>query len=191
MRFVELKSEDQLDMQALHRGRDRLVGERTALINHFRAILKERGIVVPQRCRKLEQEFFTLVDEKGAVGLSPRIVPLIEDMQTQWSELDRRIEEFGKEFAAFAKVDEDVRLLASIPGIGVTIASALVAATGKAETFARRRDLAAWLGLVPKQSSTRQAGTFRDQQTRNEATPLGRWAKGLAERARGESPVAA
>lgn len=60
MRFVELKSQEQLDMQTLHRSRDRLVGERTALINQLRAILLERGIVVPQGKRKLEQFLVSL-----------------------------------------------------------------------------------------------------------------------------------
>jgi transposase len=122
MRFVELKSEDQLDMQTLHRARDRLVGERTALINQLRAILMERGIIVPQGRRKLEQELIALIDEKQGSGLSPRVMKLIEDMRAQWRELDRRIKDFDEEFAVFAKVDEDARLLVSIPGIGVTIA---------------------------------------------------------------------
>ena len=70
MRFVELKSQDQLDMQTLHRSRDRLVGERTALINQLRAILLERGMVAPQGKRKLEQFLAVLMDEQGGAGLS-------------------------------------------------------------------------------------------------------------------------
>ena len=72
MRFVELKSQEQLDMQTLHRSRDRLAGERTALINQLRAILLERGIVAPQGKRKLEQFLVNLMDEQGGAGLSPR-----------------------------------------------------------------------------------------------------------------------
>src|SRR6478672_1444990 len=119
MRFVELKSQEQLDMQTLHRARDRLVGERTALINQLRAILLERGIVVPQGRRKLEQALVILIDEKQGAGLSPLVVKLIGDMRTQWSELDRRIEDFNKEFVTFVKADAEARLLVSIPGIGV------------------------------------------------------------------------
>jgi transposase len=74
MRFVELKSQDQLDMQTLHRSRDRLVGERTALINQLRAILLERGMVAPQGKRKLEQFLAVLMDEQGGAGLSPRMI---------------------------------------------------------------------------------------------------------------------
>src|SRR5271163_2045194 len=76
MRFVGLKSQEQLDMQTLHRSRDRLVGERTALINQLRAILLERGIVAPQgkRKRKLEQFLVALMDEQDGPGLSPRMI---------------------------------------------------------------------------------------------------------------------
>lgn len=204
MRFVELKSQEQLDMQTLHRARDRLVGERTALINQLRAILLERGIVVPQGRRKLEQELMILIDEKQEAGLSPRVVKLIGDMRTQWSELDRRIEDFNEEFITFVKADEEARLLVSIPGIGVMIASALIAAIGKAESFAKGRDLAAWLGLVPKQSTTGGKPRLSGISKRGNKylrkllihgarsalpylaerdTPLGRWAKGLLARA--------
>jgi len=87
-------------------------------------------------------------------GLSQRIRTLIADVRGQWLELDRRIAVFDKEFAAFAKENEDARRLTTIPGVGVTIASALIAAVGNAETFEHGRDLAAWLGLVPRKSTT-------------------------------------
>ena len=153
MRFVELKSETQLDMQSLHRARDRLVGERTALINQLRAFLLERGIIVPQGRRKLELYLETLLAAEQ-VSLSPRTRLLIEDQQAEWRELDRRIEAFDEEFAQEAKTDEAARLLLTIPGIGPLNATALVAAIGKAETFGRGRDLAAWMGLVPRQMTT-------------------------------------
>ncbi len=154
MRFVELKSQDQLDMQTLHRSRDRLVGERTALINQLRAILLERGIIVPQGKRKLEQFLIALMDEQGGPGLSPRMILLVADARAQWAELDRRIAAFDGEFIRWTKENEDARRLATIPGVGATIASALIAAIGKAETFDHGRDLAAWLGLVPRQFTT-------------------------------------
>ena len=149
MRFVELKSEEQLDMQTLHRARDRLVGERTALINQLRAILLERGSTVPQGRRRLEQYLTTMSDPEGEASLSPRMHRLIEDMRAEWLELDRRIATFDNEFAACARNDADARRLATIPGIGVLNATALIAAIGNGQTFARGRDLAAWLGLPP------------------------------------------
>jgi transposase len=151
MRFVALKSEEQLDMQTLHRARDRLVGDRTALINQLRAVLLERGITVAQGRRKLERHLAGL---NGPEGLSQRMRVLIEDMRLQWSELDRRIAELDKELAEWVRNEEAARRLMTIPGIGVLNATALIAAIGQGESFARGRDLAAWLGLVPRQVTT-------------------------------------
>jgi transposase len=155
MRFVELKSEEQLDIQTLHRARDRLVGERTALINQLRAILLERGITIPQGRRKLEQRLATMMGEEEDSGLlGARIRTLVDDMRMEWAELDRRITAFDDELAVRARTDEAARRLATIPGIGVLNATALVAAIGNGAAFARGRDLAAWLGLVPRQITT-------------------------------------
>jgi transposase len=204
MRFVELKSQEQLDMQTLHRSRDRLVGERTALINQVRAILLERGIVAPQGKRKLEQFLVTLMDEQGGAGLSPRMIGLVADARAQWAELDRRITAFDVEFIRWTKENEDARRLVTIPGVGPTIASALIAAIGKAETFEHGRDLAAWLGLVPRQHTTGGKPKLLGISKRGNRylrkllihgaraalpyvaerdTPLGRWAKALLDRA--------
>jgi len=133
MRFVELKSQDQLDMQTLHRSRDRVVGERTALINQLRAILLERGLVAPQGKWKLKQFLNVLMDEQGGASLSPRMILLVEDARAQWAELDRRIAAFDAEFVRWAKENEEARRLTTIPGIGAIVASALVAAVGRAE----------------------------------------------------------
>lgn len=154
MRFVELKSEGQLDMQTLHRVRDRLVGERTALINQLRAILLERGITVAQGRRKLEQHLAAMLAPDATPLLSPRMRQLIDDMRAEWADLDRRIAAFDNEFVAGARDDADARRLTSIPGIGPLNATALVAAVGTGQTFPSGRDLAAWLGLVPRQVTT-------------------------------------
>jgi transposase len=203
-RFVEVKTQAQLDMQTLHRSRDRLVGERTALINQLRAILLERGIVVAKGKRKLELALVGLMDERQGDALTARMRMLIADMQAQWRELDRRIAAFEGEFVAFAKEDEDARRLTTIPGVGVMIASALIAAIGKAETFEHGRDLAAWLGLVPRQWTTGGKPRLMGISKRGNKylrkllihgaraalphlaardTSLGRWAKGLLARA--------
>jgi transposase len=136
-----------------YRVRDRLIGERTALLNQVRAVLLERGITIAQGRRKLEQGLAVIV-EGQEVRLSQRVRVLLEDMRAEWRELDRRIEAFDDEFAALAKTDDVTRRLVSIPGIGVLNATALVAAIGNGTTFARGRDLAAWLGLVPRQVTT-------------------------------------
>ena len=133
MRFVELKSADQLDMQSLHRVRDRLVGERTALVNQLRAVLLERGLVAPQGRHKLAQIVTALLDgaaTDGTTEVSARVTALVADMRAEWAELDRRIEAYDDEFAAHVKADEGARRLATIPGIGVLNATALAAAVG-------------------------------------------------------------
>jgi transposase len=211
MRFVELKSEAQLDMQSLHRARDRLVGERTALINQLRAFLLERGIIVPQGRRKLELHLETLLAAEQ-VSISARTRLLIEDQRAEWRELDRRIQAFDEEFASQARTDEAARLLTTIPGIGPLNATALVAAVGKAETFGRGRDLAAWLGLAPKQMTTggkpkllgiskRGNGYLRKMLIHGaraalptlskSETPLGGWLRGLLARAHVNTVVVA
>src|SRR5215203_710713 len=103
MRFVEIKSEEQLDLQTLHRSRSRLVSERTALINQLRAILLERGIVIAQGRRKLEQRLAEMLADGEVLCISARMRILIEDMQAQWRELDRRIAVFNDEFARHAR----------------------------------------------------------------------------------------
>jgi len=153
MRFIALKSEDQLDMQTLHRVRDRIVAERTSLMNQLRAILLERGIIVPKGRAKLRLRISEPILQP-CEELSPRIRLLIEDMLTRWQALDDRIAAFDAEFAAEARQNEAARRLTAIPGIGALNATALVAAVGDAQTFGRGRDLAAWLGLVPRQATT-------------------------------------
>ena len=211
MRFVELKSEAQLDTQTLHRARDRLVGERTALINQLRAVLLERGIVVPQGRRKLELYLEALLVRKEA-SLSSRTRLLIEDLRAEWRELDRRIAAFDEEFATQARTDETARRLTSIPGIGPLNATALTAAIGGAQTFRRGRDLAAWLGLVPRQATTggrprllgisRRGNAYLRKMLIHGAraalptlskseTPLGGWLRGLLARAHVNTVVVA
>jgi transposase len=212
MRFVALKSEEQLDMQTLHRARDRLVGERTALINQLRAILLERGVTVAQGRRKLEQHLAAMLDAGNDTPIGPRMRRLIDDMRAEWRELDHRIAAFDNEFAARARSDADARRLATIPGIGVLNATALVAAIGNGETFARGRDLAAWLGLVPRRVTTggkpRLVGITKRGNTylrkllihgarsvlpglAASATPLGGWLQGLLKRMHKNAAVVA
>lgn len=153
MRFVELKSEDQLDMQILHRARDRLVNERTALANQIRAILLERGITLPQGRQKLENSLTHVIESSGDL-LSERIRTLLKEMTLELHTLTRRITTFDKEFETFTRDNEACKRLTTIPGIGALNATAFVAAIDNAQTFGRGRDLAAWLGLVPRQFTT-------------------------------------
>jgi len=204
MRFVAVKSQAHSDIQALHRARERLVSERTALINHLRALLLERGIVAPQGRRKLEEQLSTFADADGIEALSPRIQVLIDDLRAEWRALDDRIAGFDGEFVRMARDDEAVRRLTKIPGIGTINATALAAAVGNARAFRRGRDMAAWLGLTPRQMTTggkprllgisKRGNRYLRKNLIHGAravlpylvereTPLGRWARGLLTRA--------
>ncbi len=152
MRFVSLKNETQLDLQILHRVRERLVNARTALTNQMRAILLERGIIVPKGRINLMRRVEGLMT--GDPALSARTRTLLGDLCDEWAGLDRRIKEYDDELAALTRDDVQARRLTTIPGIGVINATALIAAVGDGSAFAKGRDLAAWLGLTPRQHST-------------------------------------
>jgi len=164
MRFVPVKSVAQSDVQALHRARERLVAERTALINHLRALLLERGITAPQGRGKLAAELCTFADEDDS-RLSPRIRLLVEDLRREWRALDERIATFDAEFAVLAREDAAARRLMTIPGIGTINATALAAAVGEARAFGRGRDMAAGPHATTK-DDRRQTPPARDQQAR-------------------------
>jgi transposase len=153
MRYVEVKSEAQLEVQSLHRVRERLVAERTALINQLRSLMLERGITVPQGRCKLERHLPEILSNERN-GLTPRLRRLIEDMREEWRSIDRRIKRFNDELTQRARTEDAAKRLTRIPGIGVLTATALIAAVGNAQTFTCGRDLAAWLGLVPRQATT-------------------------------------
>jgi transposase len=142
-----------LDLQALHRVRSRLVGQRTAVINQIRSFLMERGIAVRQGPRFLRQQLPEILAKRIDV-LSPRMIGMIEDLAGDWRRLDERIERVTEEIEQLAHGSESCRQLMTVPGIGPLIASAMVAAIANGAAFAKGRDFAAWLGLVPKQMST-------------------------------------
>lgn len=153
MRFVPIKSMEQLDLQAVHRLRDQLVGRRTAVINQVRAFLLERGITVRQGRKYLRQQMPLLLEDAEA-NLSPRIRTVLLRQLCEWKELDSQIEELSGEIDHSADQDEACRRLQEIPGVGALTATALIAAIGNGSAFRRGRDFSAWLGLVPRQAST-------------------------------------
>jgi transposase len=153
MKFVATKTADQLDLQALHRVRERLVRQRTGIINQIRAFLLERGIAVRQGQRFLRAEL-PLVLAKRTDVLSVGMVHVIEDLATDWHRLDERIEGLSSEIEALARHDAGCARLMTVPGVLPIISSAMVAAIGDGAVFAKGRDFGAWLGLVPRQIST-------------------------------------
>jgi len=208
MRFVELKSQGQLDIQTLHRVRSRLVAERTSLINQLRAILLERGVIFPVGRRKLELGVDGMLAGDDA-PLSLRVRHLVGELLAEWKELDAKINALNGEFLELARDNPAARRLTSIPGVGVLNATALIAAVGDASSFAKARDLGAWLGLVPPRQHTtggkaRLLGISKRGNTylrtllihallihgaratlpslSQSDTPLGRWLKAMIER---------
>jgi transposase len=153
MKFVATKTADQLDLQALHRVRERLVSQRTGIINQIRAFLLERGVAVRQGLRFLRAELPRVLAMPPEV-LSPRMVHVIENLSSDWRRLDERIEDLSAEIKVLAREDSGCERLMTVPGIGPIISSAMVAAIGTGDAFSKGRDFAAWLGLVPKQIST-------------------------------------
>lgn len=153
MNFVAIKTPEQMDLLALHRVRSRLVGQRTAAINQIRAFLIERGITVRQGPVALRGALAEILSSNSEV-LSPRIIQVITDLAQDWRRLDERIASVSGEIEALAEQDAACQRLMTVPGIGPTISSAVVAAIGNGGGFKRGRDFGAWLGLVPKQEST-------------------------------------
>src|SRR5262249_38553828 len=153
MKFVATKTAEQLDLQALHRVRERLVSQRTGIINQIRAFLLERGIAVRQGLRFLRAELPRILATPRDV-LSPRMVQVIEDLAGDWRRLDERIGRLSGAIEPLARQDVSFERLMRVPGIGPIISSAMVAAIGGGDAFSKGRDFAAWLGLVPKQIST-------------------------------------
>jgi transposase len=153
MKFVATKTAEQLDLQALHRVRERLVSQRTGIVNQIRAFLLERGVAVRQGLRFLRAELPRILASRCDV-LSPRMVRVLEDLAGDWRRLDERIEALSSEIEVLARRDMGCERLMSVPGIGPIISSAMVAAVGTGDAFTKGRDFAAWLGLVPKQIST-------------------------------------
>ena len=127
-RFISLKSEAQLDLQILHRVRERLVNARTALINQLRAVLLERGIILLKGRVKLMRRLEDLM--MGDPAVSARNHTLLADLRDEWAKLDRRAKKYDGEVAALTREDVQARPLATIPGINVINATALLAAIG-------------------------------------------------------------
>lgn len=152
MKFVAIKTVEQLDLQGLHRIRERLVCQRTSVINQIRAFLLDRGIAIRQGLRALRTEMPIILAMTDK--LSPRMVHLIEGLCADWRYLDGRIEDVSNEIETLSEQDDGAKRLKTAPGIGPIISTATVAAIGNGDVFSKGRDFGAWLGLVPRQMST-------------------------------------
>jgi transposase len=153
LRTVQEKTQDQLDLQACHRVRSRLISRRTATINQIRAFLIEQGIAVRPGARALRNSLFAILENR-ADEISSRMSDLIVGLYEDWLWLDERIETISREIEDISQNEANCRRLMSVPGVGPMISTAMVAAIGTGEAFDRGRDFGAWLGLVPRQYST-------------------------------------
>jgi transposase len=153
LNLVREKTQDQLDLQACHRVRSRLVSRRTATINQIRAFLIEQGIAVRTGSRSLRNSLFEILRNRES-EISPRMHDLIVGLYEDWLWLDERIETITREIEQISQTEENCRRLMSVPGVGPLISTGVVAAIGTGEAFESGRDFGAWLGLVPRQYST-------------------------------------
>lgn len=153
MRFVAMKTLDQQDIQALHRIRSQGVEQRTAKVNLIRGLLTEYGIVIAQQVASLRRALVDLLED-AENGLSADFRGLLNGLREDLVYLDQRIDDLTRLIEQQVKDHAPARRLLTIPGIGPMTASALCAAVGNARAFANGRQLAAFLGLTPKQHST-------------------------------------
>jgi len=153
MRFVPIKSDDQLDMQSLHRVRERWVGRRTAVVNQIRGLLLERGITVRKGRRHAEAALPGILEDPDS-NLSGSLRMLLVQLQRELKQLQSQIEEVDAVILKAAHEHEACQRLMAIPAIGPVIATAIVSAIGNGTDFKKGRGFAAWLGLVPGQFST-------------------------------------
>ena len=150
---VAQKTVEQLDLQALHRVRERLMKERTAIGNELRGLLAEMGIVIRTGHKVIREEIhFILEDASNGMSIMGR--QIIQDLQNQWLEREERIAQYDKEIQQIAQENEICKRLQSIPGIGVINATLLYSHAGDASSFASGRHFSASVGLVPKQHSS-------------------------------------
>lgn len=150
MVFVPIKNEEQQSVLMLHRTRDLLVRQRTMLVNAMRAHLAEFGIVAAQGRRKVK-DLITGLDNAEVPELARVALWQIAD---QIDECDKRVDALERRILACHRTDEASRNLATIPGIGPITASAIAASVPDPSAFRNGRQLAAWLGLVPRQNSS-------------------------------------
>jgi transposase len=153
MRFVPIKTDDQLDLQGIHRVRDRLISRRTAVINQIRAFLLERGMVFAQRPANLKAVMADIL-ENAEADLTAQMRNLVDMLWDEWKLVEQQIEKLNLELERISAADAGCTRIREIPGIGPIVATAIVAAIGNGAAFRKGRDFAAWLGIVPRQYST-------------------------------------
>lgn len=153
MRFVPCKSVEQQDIQSLHRIRSQLVARRTAQANQIRGLLLEYGIAIPKGISYVRKEIPNIL-ENAENELTLLFRALLKELYDEMVHLDERVESLEDELKKVSRENINCQRLLTIPGVGLLSATALIAAIGDISVFKSGRELAAWLGLVPRQHST-------------------------------------
>jgi transposase len=153
MRFVPIKQPEQQDLQALHRVRERLIKARTALVNEIRGLLHEYGIILPQSITRFRTSVVSKLQEEQC-KLTALSTEMFWQLHNEFLALETRLAYDDEKLAAMGRAHPECQRLQTIPGIGPVTATALIAAVGPVTQFKNGRQLAAWLGLVPREYST-------------------------------------
>lgn len=153
MRFVPIKTDEQLDMQSLHRVRERWVMRRTAIVNQIRGLLLERGITLRKGRRHVEGALPGVLEDADS-KLSGALRVLLAQLKLELDQMAIRIDEADAVLNKTAHENEACQRLVAIPGIGPITATALIAAIGNGAAFRKGREFAAWMGVVPREYST-------------------------------------
>lgn len=183
MRFVAVKSEQQQAAGLVFRTRDLLVRQRTQLINAIRGHLTEYGWVAPKGPSHVTMLTDLIEEEEMASSLPKAAHAMFRLMLDLLTDLNGKVADLDREIARRAREDEVSRRLMTVPGIGPISATAITALAPPAETFAKGRDFAAWLGLTPLQRSRggkQKLGDIQDGRTHAQASPHHRLQRGRA-----------
>jgi len=153
MRYVTVKTVEQQAILSVHRARTGFVKARTAQANQIRGLLAEFGVVIPKGIHSIIKRIPEILED-GENGLPGTMRNLLQRLTENLKEMDRQVDELEKQIQLWHRENEASQRLAEIPGIGPITASAIVATVGKAREFMNGRQLAAWIGLVPRQNSS-------------------------------------
>ena len=151
MRFVPIKTDEQQAVLSLHRVRQGFVKARTAQANQIRGLLSEFGEIMPQGIAHITKRLPEIMEKQD---LPCTFRDLLQRLYDHLKELDNQADELDAKIQQWHKASDASKKLAEIPGIGPITATALVASIGDAKNFKNGRELAAWLGLVPRQHSS-------------------------------------
>ena len=153
MRFVPIKTPDQQAVLALHRARQGFVRQRTAQGNQIRGLLAEYGVTIPKGIRNIRMRLPEILED-AEIALPGLFRQLLRQLGEHLRTLDQLVNEMDQQIQQWHRSNEASQRLTEIAGVGPITATAMVASIGDARNFSSGRQLAAWLGLVPRQHSS-------------------------------------